>query len=173
MGLIIHTNRLRLINSMLPPPLVVHSTSKNPSTKFIISHCLRYILTYGKKLPKFARDKYFHRIRILLLNQHKATNDRVKDDIRKNTRTKTFFRFSFRKILFYFRFYFPCHCSLPAPFVMSNHRFACHLHHKSLEIYKKVLSKEQLVWKRERVRKKLDSRFRLDEPHTKDRKSVV
>src|SRR5947207_1632219 len=46
--------------------------TKNVFT-FFIGHCLHYILTYGKKLPKFARDKYFHRIRTLLLNQHKAT----------------------------------------------------------------------------------------------------
>ncbi len=165
--IIIHVNRIFLSQSAYPQPRVVYSTSKRPSYKFIFSHCLNYILTYGKKLPKYARDKYFNRIRTLLLQQYTATGNRVKDSNRNNIRTKTFFRFSFKKIIFYFGIYFPCHCGLPVPFVMSNNRFACHLHHKSLEIYIKVLSTEQLILRRQRVKKRLDSRFRLDEPHMK------
>src|SRR6266498_4060640 len=136
--IIIHVNRIFLSDSSYPQPRVVHSTSKCPNMKFIISQCLTYILTYGKKLPKYARDKYFKRICTLLIQQHTAASNRVKDDKRRNTRTNTFFRFSFKKVLFYFGMYYPCHCSLPAPFVMSNNRFACHLHHRSLVFYEKI-----------------------------------
>ena len=114
--IIIHTNRLDLFDFALrSPPHVVHSTSKKPNIGFIVSHCLTYILSYRKKLPKHARDKYFKRIRILLIAQHIATNNRIKDDKRRNTRTKTYFRFSFKKIILYFGLYFPCHCGLPGP----------------------------------------------------------
>ena len=99
---------------------------------------MTYILSYGKKLPKHIRDKYFKRIRTLLIAQHIATNNRIKDDKRRNTRTKTYFRFSFKKIILYFGLYFPCHCGLPAPFVISNTRYVCHLHHKNIDFYYKV-----------------------------------
>ena len=81
--IIIHTNRLDLFDfALCSPPHVVHSTSKKPNIGFIVSHCLTYILSYRKKLPKHARDKYFKRIRILLIAQHIATNNRCKDDKR-------------------------------------------------------------------------------------------
>src|ERR1700733_14057817 len=69
----IHTNDRSLIGfCTFPIPYVVHSTSKRPNMKFLISHCLTFILThanYGNKLPKYARDRYFSRIRTLLCQQ--------------------------------------------------------------------------------------------------------
>jgi len=45
----IHTNRWNLVGTSQLPPLVVHSTSKRPNIKFLISCCLTYIFTFGKK----------------------------------------------------------------------------------------------------------------------------
>lgn len=153
----IHTNRWNLVGKSQLPPLVVHSTSKRPNIKFLISCCLTYIFTFGKKIPKFARDKYFRRIRNLWYQQYNAAIHRVEDlSSSRNTRTSTFFRFSFRKIVFYFGLYYPCHCGLPAPFVMSKKRYACHLHHETLDFFRNIRKVEGVIRPRTTWSKDLD-----------------
>ena len=125
--------------------------SKRPNINFIISHCLTYILTNGKKLPKYHQ-------------QHIAASNKIKDNKRKNTRTKTFFCFSFKKIAFYFGTYFSYYCTLPVSFIMLNNHYICYLHHKFLEFYQKV----KLITNDEhqaKALKKLKQQGFLDELH--------
>jgi len=47
-----------------------------------------------------------------------------------NRRTKTFFKFLYRKTTFFFGIYQPCRCGLPAAYVLSNNRVQCHIHQR-------------------------------------------
>jgi len=150
---------LVLMETSQLPPFVIHSTSKGPNMNFLISRCLTYIFTFGKKkLPKYARDKYFRRIRNLWPQQYKAANHRAEGLLFRNTRTSTYFRFSFRKIVYYFGLYYPCHCGLPAPFVMSQKRYACHLHHKTLEFYRNIRNVDERCSRTTWLSKGLDTK---------------
>lgn len=108
----------------------INSTSRQPNEKYIITKMLTRMLHIQGKLPSRIRRKYFYRIRNLIYNQLLAIKSRDKkhNDQHDNRRTKTFIRFSYKKIAMYFGIYRPCHCKLPACFVMSKGRFRCPHH---------------------------------------------
>ena len=123
----IHTNQNRLHNTERS---LVSSTSKIPNNKFRISQCLTHVFRNQTAIPSRVRRKYFNRIRSLMLQQLDALVARKISTADNNRRTKTFFKFSYRKTTFFFGIYQPCRCGLPAAYVLSNNRVRCHIHQK-------------------------------------------
>ncbi|RGB24096.1 hypothetical protein C1646_676618, partial [Rhizophagus diaphanus] len=85
------------------------------------------------RIPSRARRKYFNRLRQLLLTQRVTSLARWTSSHRNNRRTRTFVQFQYQQSCFYLSIYYGCpFCKLPAAYVMSNFRHACHIHDKEL-----------------------------------------
>src|SRR5215470_5657967 len=110
----------------------VWSNTTKPNDKFRISKILTNIMFIQEFIPSRIRRKYFYRIVKLMLRQHHALKSRESKSRDKNRKTKTFFRFSYKKRSMYFGIYKKCHCNLPACFIMSNNRFRCPNHEKEI-----------------------------------------
>ena len=100
-----HTNQNQLHNTERS---LVSSTSKIPNNKFRISQCLTYVFRNQTAIPSRVRRKYFNRIRSLMLQQLDALVARKNSTADNNRRTKTFFKFLYRKTTFFFGIYQPC-----------------------------------------------------------------
>src|ERR1700722_14580824 len=110
----------------------VFSTSRKPNTKFVVSKCLSDFFCRQKIIPSRIRNKYFNRIRQLMLQQYDAIKSRVSSRNPSNRKTKTYFRFNYKNSSFYLGIYNACGCGLPSPYVMSNNRFQCAHHLKEI-----------------------------------------
>jgi len=86
---------------------------------------LTKILFDQKLIPSRICEKYFNKIYQLLLNQLKSIRSCESNIITNNRKTKTFFRFSYKKYQMYFEIYRECYCQLPVTYVMSNNRIHC------------------------------------------------
>src|SRR5579871_1291196 len=116
----IHTNNI-LFKAANIRPYKVKSNCAIPNDKFKISKILTDIMCKQKSIPSRIRKKYFYRIRNLVFNKLKVIRSRENQQTNKNRKTKTYIRFSYKRKQMYFGIYRPCHCKLPAPYVMSNH----------------------------------------------------
>lgn len=87
------------------------------------------------------QQKYFDLIRRKLLERIDFIKSRASKETLKNTITRTFFFFSYKRYRFHFGIYIPCdhfyapgssiiatQCHGPSPFVMSSYRHACGAH---------------------------------------------
>ncbi|PKC17684.1 hypothetical protein RhiirA5_405551 [Rhizophagus irregularis] len=94
------------------------------NTKYRISKYLTSVFC-GLPIDLNARNKYFCRIRQLLLDKLVAIENRLKKQ-EKNRQTTTYIKFSYGKRTWYLGFYIPCSfCSNVCAYVMSNNRKVC------------------------------------------------
>ncbi|PKY48900.1 hypothetical protein RhiirA4_526315 [Rhizophagus irregularis] len=104
---------------------------------------LMHFFTLQKVLPRRIQHKYFNLIRQKLLERIDLIKSRASNESLKNTSTKTFFNFFYKRYRFYFGIYNPCghfyapglsritsRCRGPSSFVMSNNRRACGAHQR-------------------------------------------
>ncbi|POG63843.1 hypothetical protein GLOIN_2v1682224 [Rhizophagus irregularis DAOM 181602=DAOM 197198] len=135
--LFLHTNDYHMDST----PILYTSTSYLPNTKYQISKMLTHFFTLQKVLPQRIQQKYFDLIRQKLLDRIDFIESRASNRTLKNTHTKTFFSFSYKRYRFHFGIYIPCEhvctpalsnsltrCHSPSPFVMSLNRRACGTH---------------------------------------------
>ncbi|POG60635.1 hypothetical protein GLOIN_2v758612 [Rhizophagus irregularis DAOM 181602=DAOM 197198] len=134
----IHTNDYLMSTT----PIKYHSTSALPNAKYQISKGLQHFFSSQKVIPRRIQKKYFNMIRQKLLDRITLIKSRESKIINKNTTTKTFFNFSYKRYRFHFGIFIPCDhkieakglpipprlCEVPCPIVMSNNRHGCGLH---------------------------------------------
>ncbi|PKK59009.1 hypothetical protein RhiirC2_850966 [Rhizophagus irregularis] len=134
----IHTNDY----FMSTTPIKYHSTSELPNAKYQISKGLQHFFSSQRVIPRRIQKKYFDMIRQKLLDRITFIKSREHLRNNKNTTTKTFFNFSYKKYRFYFGIFIPCAhmieakglsippraCEVPSLIVMSNNRYGCGLH---------------------------------------------
>ncbi|EXX60702.1 hypothetical protein GLOIN_2v1478948 [Rhizophagus irregularis DAOM 181602=DAOM 197198] len=102
---------------------------------------LTHFFILQKVLPRRIQQKYFDLIRRKLLEQINFIKSRASKRTLKNSITRTFFSFSYKRYRFHFGIYIPCEhacapgslnpftwCHSPSPFVMSLNRRACGTH---------------------------------------------
>src|ERR1700733_2650724 len=96
-----------------------------PNEKFIISKYLTSVLL-SLPINRSARNKFYNRIRTLLLEKLVAIRNRKSSTLSNNRETSTFIRFSYRHRTWYLGFYIPCTiCREVCSKVMSNSRTFC------------------------------------------------
>ncbi|PKK69758.1 hypothetical protein RhiirC2_866558 [Rhizophagus irregularis] len=134
----IHTNDYLMSTT----PIKYHSTSALPNAKYQISKGLQHFFSSQKVIPRRIQKKYFDMIRQKLLDRITFIKSRESKINNKNTTTKTFFNFSYKRYRFYFGIFIPCDhkieakglsipprfCEVPCPIVMSDNRHGCGLH---------------------------------------------
>ncbi len=130
----IHTNHTSLRKAL---PYYFDSTSKQPNTRCLISKFLSAWFLRQAVIPSGIRNKYFGRLRALLLQQWTALQRRLQSKNDNNKQTKTFIKFSYKHTTFYLGFYISCQhisklCSTLCAVVLSNDRACCHLHESTL-----------------------------------------
>ncbi|PKK71986.1 hypothetical protein RhiirC2_777744 [Rhizophagus irregularis] len=127
---------------MSTTPIKYHSTSELPSAKYQISKGLLHFFSLQRVIPRRIQKKYFNMIRQKLLDRIMFIKSRENLINNKNTTTKTFFNFSYKRYRFHFGIFIPCAhmieakglpippqaCEVPSPIVMSNKRYGCGLH---------------------------------------------
>ncbi|PKK61875.1 hypothetical protein RhiirC2_791201 [Rhizophagus irregularis] len=106
---------------------------------------LTHFFSSQRVIPRRIQQKYFNYIRDKLLARKEIIRSRANSHKTRNTHTRTFFNFTYKKYHFYLGLYIPCHqhsttsgigsrpsCYIvPAPFVMSNCRRACVMHQRA------------------------------------------
>ncbi|PKY35562.1 hypothetical protein RhiirB3_456523 [Rhizophagus irregularis] len=134
----IHTNDYLMSTT----PIKYHSTSELPNAKYQISKGLQHFFSSQRVISRRIQHKYFNMIRQKLLDRItfiKSCENLINN---KNTTTKTFFNFSYKRYRFHFGIFIPCDhmieakglsipprpCDVPSPIVMSNNRYGCGLH---------------------------------------------
>jgi hypothetical protein len=106
-------------------------------TKFLI------IAFAALPVPIKVRNKYYCRIRDLLVIQYKSIINRQKSLVSNNKETHTYIKFSYKHSTWYLGFWVPCYkCSNPCAVVLSCNRKGCVQHkHELLDL--KHSSKQQ------------------------------
>ncbi|EXX53731.1 hypothetical protein RirG_241230 [Rhizophagus irregularis DAOM 197198w] len=114
----------RHITKKYDKPYLINSDQPMMNTKYRISKYLTNVFC-GLPIDLNARNKYFYRIRQLLLNKLIAIENRLKKQ-EKNRQTTTYIKFSYGKRTWYLGFYILCSfCSNVCAYVMSNNRKVC------------------------------------------------
>jgi len=94
--------------SYLPKETFV-SRSRVPNLKFCISKFLTMFFKHQTFIPNGIRNKYYNRLRSLLINQYNAITHRLASFRSNNdNKTKTFIKFSYRHTTVYLGFHQPC-----------------------------------------------------------------
>ncbi|RGB21575.1 hypothetical protein C1646_777696 [Rhizophagus diaphanus] len=126
----IHTNSPLLFTA---EPFQFTSDRPSPNFKFILSKFLTFFFYRQSRIPSRARRKYFNRLRQLLRTQRVTSLARWTSSHRNNRCTRTFVQFRYQQSCFDLGVYYGCpFCKLPAAYVISNFRHACHIHDKKL-----------------------------------------
>ncbi|PKY57644.1 hypothetical protein RhiirA4_478839 [Rhizophagus irregularis] len=134
----IHTNDYH----MKTTPIKYPNTSKLPNDKYQISVMLTHFFSLQRVLPRRIQQKYFNFIRDKLIDRKSIIMSRAGKVCSRNTSTRNFFNFSYKRYRFYFGIFIPCShdyftpglllpkgtCNVPAPFMMSDFRRACVIH---------------------------------------------
>ncbi|PKC67298.1 hypothetical protein RhiirA1_458629 [Rhizophagus irregularis] len=181
----IHTNDYLMSTT----PIKYHSTSTLPNAKYQISKGLQHFFSSQRVIPRRIQHKYFNMIRQKLLDRITFIRSRENKINNKNTTTKTFFNFSYKRYRFHFGIFIPCdhiieakglsipprRCEVPSPIVMSNNRYGCGLHFfkKYLDGIIYVLNENgDLTPKIQRQNKQLHANLTFDRWLTKESKSI-
>ncbi|EXX69481.1 hypothetical protein RirG_095640 [Rhizophagus irregularis DAOM 197198w] len=88
-------------------PIKYHSTSALPNAKYQISKGLQHFFSSQKVIPRRIQKKYFDMIRNKLLDRIMFIKSRESKINNKNTTTKTFFNFSYKRYRFHFGIFIP------------------------------------------------------------------
>ncbi|GET63019.1 hypothetical protein GLOIN_2v1884393 [Rhizophagus irregularis DAOM 181602=DAOM 197198] len=121
--LTIVTNNRHIIKKY-DKPFLINSDQPMMNTKYRIS---KYLTSVFCELPIDieTRNKYFLRIRQLLLDKLVVIENRLKKQ-EKNRQTTTYIKFSHGRRTWYLGFYIPCSfCSNVCAYVMSRNRKVC------------------------------------------------
>ncbi|POG82363.1 hypothetical protein GLOIN_2v1497862, partial [Rhizophagus irregularis DAOM 181602=DAOM 197198] len=100
----IHTNDYHM-NSI---PISYSSTCCFPNLKYQISKMLQHFFSHQKVIPRSIQKRYFNLIRSKLLDRYFIIKSRADSITQRNSRTKTFFNFSYKRYHFYFGIFIPC-----------------------------------------------------------------
>ncbi|POG82770.1 hypothetical protein GLOIN_2v1493568 [Rhizophagus irregularis DAOM 181602=DAOM 197198] len=144
----IHTNDYHMKST----PISYSSTCSFPNLRFQISKMLQHFFSHQKVIPRSIQKKYFNLIRSKLLNRYFLVNSRADKVTLRNSQTKTFFKFSYKRYRFYLGIFTPCNfsttynfepkhtqiCRVPSPYIMSHNRRACVSHQKNLDIFHNI-----------------------------------
>ncbi|EXX56030.1 uncharacterized protein OCT59_011080 [Rhizophagus irregularis] len=121
--LMIITNNRHIVKKY-DKPFKTNSDRAIMNTKYRISKYLTSVFC-GLPIDLNARNKYFCRIRQVLLDKLVAIENRLKKQ-EKNRQTTTYIKFSYGKRTWYLGFYISCSfCSNVCAYVMSNNRKVC------------------------------------------------
>src|SRR5277367_333203 len=91
------------------------SSSAYANKKFLISKFLTTFFKLQSYIPSHVSQKYFDRLRRLLLDKYDALKSRIEQSSsRRNRHTKVFIKFSYKQDVTYLGFYFPCPHSSPS-----------------------------------------------------------
>ncbi|PKY57822.1 hypothetical protein RhiirA4_479189 [Rhizophagus irregularis] len=121
--LTIITNNKHIIKKY-DKPFKIYSDRAIMNTKYRISKYLTSVFC-GLPIDIETRNKYFLRIRQLLLDKLVAIENRLKKQD-KNRQTTTYIRFSCGKRMWYLGFYITCsYCKNACAYVMSRNRKVC------------------------------------------------
>ena len=90
------------------PTMTITSRSRVPNIKFCISKFLTMFFTHQMFIPNRIKNRYYNRLRSLLINQYNAINNRLTTDSSNDNTTKTFIKFSYRHTTVYLGFHRPC-----------------------------------------------------------------
>ncbi|POG81892.1 hypothetical protein GLOIN_2v1762782 [Rhizophagus irregularis DAOM 181602=DAOM 197198] len=105
-------------------PYLINSDQPMMNTKYRISKYLTSVFC-GLPIDIETRNKYFLRIRQLLLDKLVVIENRLKKQ-KKNRQTTTYIKFSHGRRTWYLGFYIPClFCSNVCAYVMSRNRKVC------------------------------------------------
>ncbi|CAB4407618.1 unnamed protein product [Rhizophagus irregularis] len=122
----IYTNDIDMTNDH---HRIFNSTSKKVNVNFLIGTYLTFIFAINRQFSPDTINKYFKRLRQLLLEKLIAIKNRISQPS-KNRTTKTFIRFSAGAHVIYLGYYFRCDldCAQPAAVVLSQNRWKCNHH---------------------------------------------
>ncbi|EXX65974.1 uncharacterized protein OCT59_018272 [Rhizophagus irregularis] len=121
--LTIVTNNRHIIKKY-DKPFSINSDRPMMNTKYRISKYLTSVFC-GLPIDIETRNKYFLRIRQLLLDKLVVIENRLKKQ-EKNRQTTTYIKFSHGRRTWYLGFYIPCSfCSNVCAYVMSRNRKVC------------------------------------------------
>ncbi|CAB4475554.1 unnamed protein product [Rhizophagus irregularis] len=121
--LTIVTNNRHIIKKY-DKPFSINSDRPMMNTKYRISKYLTSVFC-GLPIDIETRNKYFLRIRQLLLDKLVVIENRLKNQ-EKNRQTTTYIKFSHGRRTWYLGFYIPCSfCSNVCAYVMSRNRKVC------------------------------------------------
>ncbi|CAB4473783.1 unnamed protein product [Rhizophagus irregularis] len=105
-------------------PYLINSDRPMMNTKYRVSKYLTSVFC-GLPIDIETRNKYFLRIRQLLLDKLVVIKNRLKKQ-EKNRQTTTYIKFSYGRRTWYLGFYIPCSfCSNVCAYVMSRNRKVC------------------------------------------------
>ncbi|EXX56149.1 hypothetical protein RirG_218820 [Rhizophagus irregularis DAOM 197198w] len=153
--LTIVTNNRHIIKKY-DKPYLINSDRPMMNTKYRISKYLMSVFC-GLPIDIETRNKYFLRIRQLLLDKLVVIENRLKKQ-EKNRQTTTYIKFSHGRRTWYLGFYIPClFCSNVCAYVMSNNRKVCQNCHSKVIVtptpltqntFKNYCQSKQIVSKR-------------------------
>ncbi|CAB5309107.1 unnamed protein product [Rhizophagus irregularis] len=115
---------------------IFNSNCKRLNLNYLIGTYLTFIFTLNKQFSPAIVDRYFNRLRQLLIDKILAVKNRTTSVSDKNRQTKTFIRFCSRPHVIYLGYYFACGfvgknnqcCQQPAAVVLSHNRRICNNH---------------------------------------------
>ncbi|CAB5348095.1 unnamed protein product [Rhizophagus irregularis] len=115
---------------------IFNSNSKKLNLHYLIGTYLTFIFILNKQFSPAIVDRYFNRLRQLLIDKILAVKNRTTSLSDKNRQIKTFIRFSSGPHVIYLGYYFACGfignnnycCQQPAAVVLSHNRRKCNIH---------------------------------------------
>src|SRR5271156_4899330 len=149
---VLHSHAKSVLDSQNSfPSYSFTSSSAYANKKFLISKFLTTFFKLQSYIPSHVSQKYFDRLRRLLLDKYDALKSRIEQtSSRRNRHTKVFIKFSYKNDVTYLGFHFPCPhpspsssssmdcgdstiCSLPVSRVLSRRSWRCPLHFSDLD----------------------------------------
>ena len=102
------------------------SRSRVPNIKFCVSKFLTMFFKHQSFIPNRIKNRYYNRLRQLLINQYNAINYRLSlMGVKNDNKTKTFIKFSYRHTTVYLGFHRPCNtcgCSVATVLISIQRR---------------------------------------------------
>ncbi|PKB94795.1 hypothetical protein RhiirA5_438024 [Rhizophagus irregularis] len=122
---------------------IFNSNCKKLNLTYLIGTYLTFVFTLNKQFSPATVDRYFNRLRQLLIDKILAVKNRISSVSDKNRQTKTYIRFSSGPHVIYLGYYFACGsigynnqcCQQPAAVVLSHNRCKCNTHLPSFIIH--------------------------------------
>jgi hypothetical protein len=115
---------------------IFNSNSKKLNLSYLIGTYLTFVFSINRQFSPSIINRYFYRLRQLLLDKILAVKNRFNSISDKNRHTKSYIRFSSRSYVIYLDYYFACGfldnnnhiCQQPAAVILSHNRMKCNIH---------------------------------------------
>ena len=126
---ITHTNN-SFVNEESSNIVKFTSDKRQPNLKFTTSQFLTSFFKNQKVIPNRIRNKYFNRLRDLLIVQRQAINNRSsKLEFKNDNETRVFIKFSYKYHTFYLGWWINCNkCDTPVASVRAKNVSVCYNH---------------------------------------------